>query len=158
ILAQGDFTTSPFTADVKGTVLIGAGLLGSLLAEVTVDSTIDQIVVDLQGKIYYGFLDGHVRVVSTATQLGFLPSVAMEVPSFVPIVVGLKLAEADALGIFPKGSIAFASIDDGVVTLSNPLGLASGGTIKFTTFSKIVSSPPEGFDTNKVYYVTPTSP
>src|SRR5262249_20310035 len=61
LIAEGSFTTAPFTADVKGTLQLVGGLLGEVLAELKVDHPLT--VVDLDGRFLYEIFEGHARLV-----------------------------------------------------------------------------------------------
>src|SRR5262249_47007008 len=86
---------------------------------------------------------------------GFLASLALRVPDYIPIIGGFNLGEADAVGVFPRKNFTITSVTGGVVTTSDPTGLAAGGTFKFN--SDLAATTP-GLDTGKVYYVNPTGP
>ena len=40
-------------------------------------------------------------------------------PSFIPIIGGLKLGEADAVGVFPRKNFTVTSVQNGVVTTAD---------------------------------------
>ena len=92
----------------------------------------------------------------TDTQWGFLASLALEVPSFIPIIGGLKLGEADAIGVFPRKNFTITCVADGVVTTVGHD--RADGQQPLQVQRPTSRAPPAGFDTGEIYYVTPTGP
>jgi hypothetical protein len=96
LIVNGTFTTQPFSANVNGTLLLGGGLLGQLTAQAQYDSAPYLVAVDVNGTFVYGVFSGQVRFVDTSQAFGFLGTLALQVPSFVPVIGGLQLAQVGA--------------------------------------------------------------
>src|SRR5262249_18359258 len=125
---------------------------GTIMGELNIDESIGRTLFDVSGPLFGGVLQGHLRIVVTPQAWGFLASLALQVPSFIPIIGGLKLGEADAVGAFPRKAFTVTGIKDGVVTTSDTISLTANNPFKFTG----LVNPPAGFDSNAVYYATPT--
>jgi hypothetical protein len=96
LIVDGKFTTQPFSADVNGTLLLGGGVLGQVTAQAQYDTAPYLVAVDINGSFVYGVFSGQVRFVDTSQAFGFLGTLALQVPAFLPVVGGLQLAQVGA--------------------------------------------------------------
>jgi hypothetical protein len=146
VTAEGKY--HPGDIDVIGTLLLAGGL-ASGTAELDANYALGRYLIDLSLQFYDDFLDGHLRIVIVPGKLDALATLALKVPTGVPLIGGYELGEVDAALELTTERPLVKSVVGGLVTTTDVHHLAVGDPFKFTYLNNAGS-----FDTTQIYTVT----
>src|SRR5262249_3704043 len=97
LTVQGQWTRSPGELDIAGALLIGGGILGQITVQADLAYGLGKYTLDLDGKLVYDVFEGHVRLRVTPQVVSGLATLAVEVPSFIPVIGGFHPGGAGLL-------------------------------------------------------------